>query len=309
MNENATFLPLTVDMPLEQYMETLSTINTIPEMINHMGNFDAHRTYPKSSSLNRFIRYENFIPSDIDGKLMLSGHLSSVVDNDKVPEYLLKWINGAKRYTELLRSEFETLFIQSQTELNKRIAFIERHVARNEQEARREPGSLSNCVLQLPDELIRLIGSYVYMPYVRLSVLHSTQSVLLEQIGNMSVTRYVELMKSIKTIINDFIPLGAQYTLNLPDLFLLKTVQYNKKPLPYYIRSLVYRGKNSIIQNKKTRVQYIKDVFDAYQYVISAAQSMKLKNLENISIDRLLHMYHTVMYCSQPKFNVRKKPV
>jgi len=321
MNENsATILtvpmPLTVDMPFKQYMESLSTIKNIPDMINHMGNFEARRGYPNSSSLTSIIRAENFIPSDIDINLMLSGHLSSVVDNDKVPVHLLKWMNGAKRYTELLRSEFETLFIQNQTKLKNRIALVERHIVKKREERRRikiamrEPGSLSNRVLQLPDELIRFIGSYVYMPTVRLSVLQSTQSVLLGQVGKMGVARYVNLMNSIQTHIANFV---IHYQMKTHDLYPLIGVQYKQKlltkSLPQYIRELACKAKSRIIQNKETRVQYIKDVFDTYQYLIGVAQNMKLKNVEQKSIDRLLHLYHTVTYCSHSRFNIRKKPV
>jgi hypothetical protein len=309
-------MPLTVDMPLNKYMQSLSTIKNIPDMINHMGNFEARRCYPTASGLSSYIRAENFIPSDIDINLMLSGHLSCVVDNDKAPEHLLKWINGAKRYTELLRSEFETLFIQSQTELKKRISFIERHVVKKREEGRRiknamrEPGSLSNRVLQLPDELIRLIGSYVYMPTVRLSVLQSTQSVLLGQVGKMGVARYVKLMDSVKKHITNFV---IHYHMKTHDLYPLISVQYKQKSLtkslPQYIREVGSKAKSRVIQNKETRVQYIKDVFDTYQYLIGVAQNMKLKNVEQKTIDRLLHLYHTVNYCSHPRFNVRKKPV
>lgn len=305
-------MPLTVDMPFKQYMESLSTIKNIPDMINHMGNFEARRGYPNSSSLTSIIRAENFIPSDIDINLMLSGHLSSVVDNDKVPVHLLKWMNGAKRYTELLRSEFETLFIQNQTKLKNRIALVERHIVKKREERRRikiamhEPGSLSNRVLQLPDELIRFIGSYVYMPTVRLSVLQSTQSVLLGQVGKMGVARYVNLMDSVKKHITKFV---IHYQMKSHVLYPLIGVQYKQKSLPQYIRELGHKAKCRIIQNKETRVQYIKDVFDTYQYLIGVAQNMKLKNVEQKSIDRLLHLYHTVTYCSHSRFNIRKKPV
>jgi hypothetical protein len=277
-----------------------------------MGNFEARRSYPTASGLTSYIRFENFIPSDIDINLMLSGHLSSVVDNDKVPEHLLKWINGAKRYTELLRIKFEKLFIQSQTELNNRIAFIERHVVKKREEGRIianamcEPGSLSNRVLQLPDELIRLIGSYVYMPTVRLSVLQSTQSVLLGQVGKMSVDRYVKLMKSIQTHVTNFV---IHYHMKKHDLNRIQNVHYKKESLPRYIQKMGFKAKCRIIQNRETRVQYIKDVFDTYHYVIGFAQNMKLKNVEQKTIDRLLHLYYTVNYCSHPRFNIRKKPV
>jgi hypothetical protein len=148
------------------------------------------------------------------------------------------------------------------------------------------------------------------MPTVRLSVLQSTQSVLLGRVGKMGVARYVNVMKSIQTHIANFV---IHYQMKTHDLYPLIGVQYKQKlltkSLPQYIRELGHKAKSRIIQNKETRVQYIKDVFDTYQYLIGVAQNMKLKNVEQKSIDRLLHLYHTVTYCSHSRFNIRKKPV